>query len=400
MRLQLRIAAAWMLCLIPAVQAQNAWINEFHYDNSGSDVNEFVEIVIENAHFFALSDFALVLYNGNGGTVYQTHTLDTFSEGTKVGNYTFYAKYIPGIQNGAPDGMALCYQSHLVQLLSYEGTFTAADGCAAGVLSTDIGVMESGSTPQNASLQLTGSGARYADFTWSGPATASPGAPNTDQELTSSCTLAMLGRLEVINASTARAQIIGTDGILVVENSPTQPNLNLQLVNVTDGSGTSTFTETSPGRWAFTASGPAPTEGWAYYQRINTGDRLNQFFLQVSTVCPGEPDGMLQAHLDPSFDFSASPPTTFAVLAAAPNPFHTRTVLTVALPQTAQVSARVLDLLGREVASVLNASLPAGMHSLTWEPDGLSNGIYLLRLEVRQTDGTQHLHTQPLIFIR
>ncbi len=43
--------------------AQNAWINEFHYDNTGTDVNEFVEIVIENAGTYTLSDFRVDLYN-------------------------------------------------------------------------------------------------------------------------------------------------------------------------------------------------------------------------------------------------------------------------------------------------------------------------------------------------
>jgi len=50
------------------VNAQpNAWINEIHYDNAGTDVDEAVEIVIENPGNYAFSDFQLNLYNGNGG---------------------------------------------------------------------------------------------------------------------------------------------------------------------------------------------------------------------------------------------------------------------------------------------------------------------------------------------
>ncbi len=837
----LPLAASLIVLLPTTARAQNAWINEFHYDNASTDANEFVEIVLENAGSFALSDFVLVLYNGANGKAYGTHSLDTFTEGATVGNYTLYYKYIAGIQNGAPDGLALCYQGSLIQFLSYEGIFTATDGCAASITSTDIGVVEDGNGSSSASLQLTGTGSDYANFTWSGPAAASPGNPNTDQTLisrpvvntrkgrsyntiqeaidnaepddlillapgtyaeaitidkaielrgsmllskrpprwprpqsigctlptvidasgnatgititgsnvylanfcitgatnhniytnsvisdvtlesiesvntgpyghgleihndavvtslhiynayfagnfigirirgsldggeinssrfeqnrhsglytthgsdatgstfvrylnifdtdfydnpckavyaeklsnthflnvrvqnsgiasdadcaypeaidinlkygnyerlrferltitgsigeglhikgrtdygnasvddvviedsyfaensigiaiggnvgqlqglairgsaivnngnepdrymykddtptsyatrggvliyavpdnelidvgyncivnngtaeyngtygfglanasnatvnaanvwwgqptgpvfftgtfdqgnyvfelgdvvtdpyapephtdiegcgepTGTCTLATLGTLQVLNPATGRALIQGTDGIQVVQNSPTQPNANLQLVNVTDGDGNPVFTETSPGVWEFTGSGSPPTEAWAYYQRLDTNNPTNQFFVQVSTVCPAEPDGTLEAHLDPQFDFPTALPATFAVHGAAPNPFRSSTALTVVLPHVAQVTARVFDLLGREVAQVIDEALPAGTHRLTWRPTGLSGGTYLLRLEVREADGTYHVHTQPLTFIR
>mgnify|MGYP001274231663 FL=1 len=71
-----------------------------------------------------------------------------------------------------------------------------------------------------------------------------------------------------------------------------------------------------------------------------------------------------------------------------------------ALPQTARVTARVFDLLGREVARITDRELPAGTHRLVWEPNGLSGGTYLLRLEIREADGTYHRHTELLTFIR
>ena len=44
------------------IMAQNAWLNELHYDNSGTDVGEFLEIVIENPGSYSLSDFSVYLY--------------------------------------------------------------------------------------------------------------------------------------------------------------------------------------------------------------------------------------------------------------------------------------------------------------------------------------------------
>ncbi len=68
-----------------------------------------------------------------------------------------------------------------MQFLSYEGAFFAADGPAEDVMSTDIGVSETSSTPWGHSLQLRGVGATYEDFTWASPAPDTFGAVNTGQ---------------------------------------------------------------------------------------------------------------------------------------------------------------------------------------------------------------------------
>ena len=57
--------------------AQNAWINEIHYDNSGTDVDEFIEVVIQNPENYNLADFLVHLYNGNDGLMYNTTALTT-----------------------------------------------------------------------------------------------------------------------------------------------------------------------------------------------------------------------------------------------------------------------------------------------------------------------------------
>ena len=68
-----------------------------------------------------------------------------------------------------------------MQLLSYEGAFRPSSGPAAGLDSTDIGVLEAGNTPQDQSLQLQGQGTVCQEFTWAGPAASSYGVPNQQQ---------------------------------------------------------------------------------------------------------------------------------------------------------------------------------------------------------------------------
>ncbi len=161
--------------------ATSVFINEFHYDNVGTDAGEFIEIAAPAGT--DLTGWSLVLYNGANGGAYNTTLLsDTVADqgsgfGTVTVNYP-----ANGIQNGAPDGFALVNNlGQVVQFLSYEGGFTAVGGPADGLTSIDIGVAESGSEPVGLSLQLTGTGSTYEDFTWVAPAAQTPNTINNNQ---------------------------------------------------------------------------------------------------------------------------------------------------------------------------------------------------------------------------
>lgn len=165
------------------------WINEIHYDNDSFDQNELVEVVVPSG--VDISSLKVVAYNGSGGIEYASMALtDASVTSSTSGIYTIYAvPFSSGLQNGAPDGVALCDGNSLVgngtanaQLLSYEGTFTATNGCASGSSSENIGT-ESSLTPAGQSLQLKGSGNQYSNFTWEGPITATAAAVNTNQTL-------------------------------------------------------------------------------------------------------------------------------------------------------------------------------------------------------------------------
>jgi hypothetical protein len=157
------------------------WINEVHYDNTGADTGEFVEVA--GLAGTDLAGWRLVLYNGNGGALYDDRALSGTLPDEDGGLGALAFAYPPnGIQNGSPDGIALVApDGALVQFLSYEGVFNATDGPAAWQTSADLGVEESGTTPESYSLGLTGTGRAYPDFAWSGPGPASPGALNVGQ---------------------------------------------------------------------------------------------------------------------------------------------------------------------------------------------------------------------------
>ncbi|MDD2739740.1 MAG: ExeM/NucH family extracellular endonuclease [Methylomonas lenta] len=163
-----------------AQAATPVFINEIHYDNSGSDTGEAIEIAAPAGT--DLTGWSLVLYNGNGGAQYSTTNLTGVIEDQFGSGYGGLSFPIAGIQNGAPDGVALVNAGQqVVQFLTYEGSFTAIDGPAAGLTGADIGVAESGSTAIGFSLQLKGSGNQYEDFAWGSESIASFSSINAGQ---------------------------------------------------------------------------------------------------------------------------------------------------------------------------------------------------------------------------
>lgn len=139
--------------------------SEIHYDNDGTDINEAIEI--EGPAGGDLTGWQVVLYNQTGGAVYNTRVLTETIPNSCSGRGVIVVTYPSnGIQNGDADGFALVNSGgQVIQFLSYEGTLTATNGPATGLLSTDIGVLEGGSGSATRSLQTDSAGVWYGPFT-------------------------------------------------------------------------------------------------------------------------------------------------------------------------------------------------------------------------------------------
>jgi M6 family metalloprotease-like protein len=66
-----------------------------------------------------------------------------------------------------------------------------------------------------------------------------------------------------------------------------------------------------------------------------------------------------------------------------PNPFNPATQLVFTLPRAGMVKLVVYDVLGREVAMLMNENADAGFHVVTWNPTNFASGTYLARLAVK-----------------
>jgi hypothetical protein len=76
-------------------------------------------------------------------------------------------------------------------------------------------------------------------------------------------------------------------------------------------------------------------------------------------------------------------PVEYSLMQNFPNPFNPTTSISFALPTRAKVSLAVYDLLGRNVANLVNNQIvESGYHQFQWDASNLSSGIYFYRLEV------------------
>lgn len=84
-------------------------------------------------------------------------------------------------------------------------------------------------------------------------------------------------------------------------------------------------------------------------------------------------------------------PIEFALRQNFPNPFNPTTTFTFDLPGSSHVVLMVYDILGREVARVVNETLPAGRYARTFNASGLASGIYIYRLTAGEYSDTKRM---------
>jgi hypothetical protein len=132
-----------------------------------------------------------------------------------------------------------------------------------------------------------------------------------------------------------------------------------------EGAGTST----SPLGYTFTDPGPnpeSPITRLAY--RLKQIDRSGSF-----TYSP-------EAEIEIALATGG-----FGLSDAFPNPCNPTTTLTYQLPEPGTCRISVCDLLGREVAIVVDGAQAAGEHRATWNAAGLTSGVYVIRLTANGT---------------
>ncbi len=74
-----------------------------------------------------------------------------------------------------------------------------------------------------------------------------------------------------------------------------------------------------------------------------------------------------------------------------PNPFNPTTAFNYQMPQAGFVSLKVYDVLGREVATLVNEEKSAGRYTVNFEAPDLASGIYIYQLRVNDYESSKKM---------
>jgi hypothetical protein len=94
-------------------------------------------------------------------------------------------------------------------------------------------------------------------------------------------------------------------------------------------------------------------------------------------------------------DHSSDLPYHFGLFQNYPNPFNPSTTISYSLPKTTNVSLRITNALGQEVALLVNERKESGQHQITWNAINVPSGIYFYRLQAGE-----FVETKKMIVLR
>ncbi len=88
-------------------------------------------------------------------------------------------------------------------------------------------------------------------------------------------------------------------------------------------------------------------------------------------------------------------PKTFALYSNYPNPFNPATTIEYALPKSSEVLLTIYNLLGHEMARLVDGELSAGYHSVAWDASNVTSGVYFYTLQAGE-----FVETRKMVLLR
>jgi hypothetical protein len=113
-----------------------------------------------------------------------------------------------------------------------------------------------------------------------------------------------------------------------------------------------------------------------------------------------------QVDFDGTFEYSpvvevdVAVPVAYTLGQNYPNPFNPSTTITFGLSVDSKVSLKVFDMLGQEIAVLVDGSLTAGHHEINFDASSLNSGVYFYTLEANGIDGISFMNTKKMILTK
>jgi PKD repeat protein len=73
-------------------------------------------------------------------------------------------------------------------------------------------------------------------------------------------------------------------------------------------------------------------------------------------------------------------PTEFALAQNYPNPFNPETTISISVPEMSQVTLKVFNIRGQEIATLVNNTMAAGIHKVTFDASQFNTGVYFYEM--------------------
>jgi hypothetical protein len=113
-----------------------------------------------------------------------------------------------------------------------------------------------------------------------------------------------------------------------------------------------------------------------------------------------------QVDFDGTFEYSdvvevdVLAPDVFALEQNYPNPFNPSTTINFSLAADSKVSLTVFDILGQEVANLINGNVAAGSHEINFNASNVNSGVYFYRINATAVDGTNFTSVKKMILTK
>jgi len=97
---------------------------------------------------------------------------------------------------------------------------------------------------------------------------------------------------------------------------------------------------------------------------------------------------------------SVSPPERFELFQNYPNPFNTSSIISYQLTTDSRVILKVYNLLGQEVATLIDTDQTAGFHQERWNASPIASGTYIYRLVAKDASGKETVKRKTMTLLK
>ena len=116
------------------------------------------------------------------------------------------------------------------------------------------------------------------------------------------------------------------------------------------------------------------------------------------------PDGgtvVLTSKVTAIANIEGNSPNRFVLNQNYPNPFNPSTTISYSLPSESKVKLQIINLLGQEVATLINNTESAGYHKVVFNAGNLASGIYIYRISAISIDTKKEfVSTKKLMLLK